>query len=199
MRPVRIEPFSGSGKSKLMEVPAARTAGWRGDVGRSSSSRRSGCWPLSKWASWWLAEVLGRPIRPWPWRSRWHARSPCVSSAPAATRPTSRGIRSKRLYATARSTWSSIRVGMSLSRPIEYAWGIVAVGACTAVCQLMFPTFQVADLIMVYLLGVVTVSTRFSLYPSIFTAWPLSVVRLLFSPASFQLYRLHPNTSSPSS
>src|SRR5882757_10796765 len=59
---------------------------------------------------------------------------------------------------------------MSLSRPIEYAWGIVAVGACTAVCQLMFPTFQVADLIMVYLLGVVTVSTRFSLYPSIFTA-----------------------------
>ena len=59
---------------------------------------------------------------------------------------------------------------MSPSRPVEYAWGIAAVAACTAVCQLMFPHFQLADLIMVYLLGVVTVSTRFGLYPSIFTA-----------------------------
>src|SRR5258708_30606458 len=34
----------------------------------------------------------------------------------------------------------------------------------------MDPHFELADLIMVYLLGVVTISTRFSLYPSIFTA-----------------------------
>jgi two-component system sensor histidine kinase KdpD len=34
----------------------------------------------------------------------------------------------------------------------------------------MYPHFQLADLIMVYLVGVVTVSTRFGLYPSIFTA-----------------------------
>ena len=59
---------------------------------------------------------------------------------------------------------------MSKARPIEYAWGTVAVAACTAVCHLMDPHFQLADLIMVYLVGVVTVSTRFGLYPSIFTA-----------------------------
>jgi two-component system sensor histidine kinase KdpD len=52
----------------------------------------------------------------------------------------------------------------------EFAWAVVVVGLATAVCQLMSGRFELADLSMVYLLGVVVASTRFSLYPSIFTA-----------------------------
>jgi two-component system sensor histidine kinase KdpD len=61
-------------------------------------------------------------------------------------------------------------VGMLRGRPREYFWGLIAVGLCTAASELMSPYFQLADLIMVYLLGVVMVSTRFTLYPSMFTA-----------------------------
>src|SRR5438874_3277212 len=52
----------------------------------------------------------------------------------------------------------------------EFVWGFVVACLATAVCNAMSETFEIADLIMVYLLGVVVVSTRFSLYPSIFTA-----------------------------
>jgi len=76
---------------------------------------------------------------------------------------------------------------MSLARLVEYAWGTFAVAACTVVCHAMFPHFQLADLIMVYLLGVVTVSTRFGLSPSIFTA----VVSVL----SFDFFFLPPRYS----
>jgi two-component system sensor histidine kinase KdpD len=51
----------------------------------------------------------------------------------------------------------------------------------------MYPHFQLADLIMVYLLGVVTVSTRFGLSPSIFTA--------IASVLSFDFFFLPPQFS----
>src|SRR5678816_2775913 len=54
--------------------------------------------------------------------------------------------------------------------PGEFARGAAVAALATAVCQAMAGRFELADLIMVYLLGVVVVSTRFSLYPSIFTA-----------------------------
>src|SRR4051812_14680825 len=54
--------------------------------------------------------------------------------------------------------------------PAEFAWALVVVGLATAICRLMSARFELADLSMVYLLGVVVASTRFSLYPSIFTA-----------------------------
>jgi K+-sensing histidine kinase KdpD len=61
----------------------------------------------------------------------------------------------------------------------EFVWGFVVACLATAVCNAMSETFEIADLIMVYLLGVVVVSTRFSLYPSIFTA-VVSVLALDF-------------------
>jgi two-component system, OmpR family, sensor histidine kinase KdpD len=54
--------------------------------------------------------------------------------------------------------------------PGEFAWGAAVAALATAVSHAMSARFELADLIMVYLLGVVVVSTRFSLYPSIFTA-----------------------------
>ena len=54
--------------------------------------------------------------------------------------------------------------------PAEFAWGALVAAVATAICETMSARFELADLIMVYLLGVVVVSTRFSLYPSIFTA-----------------------------
>jgi len=54
--------------------------------------------------------------------------------------------------------------------PGEFARGAAVAALATAVCYAMSGRFELADLIMVYLLGVVVVSTRFSLYPSIFTA-----------------------------
>jgi len=52
----------------------------------------------------------------------------------------------------------------------EFFWGAVVAGLATGVCQAMSTWFELADLIMVYLLGVVVASIRFGIYPSIFTA-----------------------------
>ncbi len=52
----------------------------------------------------------------------------------------------------------------------RYAWGAVTVAACTAVAGLMFPYFALANLIMVYLVGVVMVANRWGRGPSILAA-----------------------------
>ena len=49
----------------------------------------------------------------------------------------------------------------------EYALACGIVGACTAIAWLMFPFFDLSNIIMVYLLGVVAVATRYSRGPSI--------------------------------
>jgi two-component system sensor histidine kinase KdpD len=54
--------------------------------------------------------------------------------------------------------------------PVEFAWGAIVATLATLVSGAMSDRFELADLVMVYLLGVVVASTRFSLYPSVFTA-----------------------------
>ncbi|MCL4801941.1 MAG: sensor histidine kinase KdpD [Burkholderiales bacterium] len=49
-----------------------------------------------------------------------------------------------------------------------YAWGAVTVAACTGLAALMDPYFELANLIMVYLLGVLVVAMRFGRGPSVF-------------------------------
>jgi len=77
--------------------------------------------------------------------------------------------------------------GGSHVRPSELVWGGLVVAAATAVCQAMSQRFELADLVMVYLLGVVIASTRFSLYPSILTA--------LLSVLAFDFFFIPPKLS----
>jgi len=56
------------------------------------------------------------------------------------------------------------------SRPSSYGNAGLAVGACTAISSFMFPYFSVANLIMLYLLGVVIVATQWGRGPSIFAS-----------------------------
>jgi two-component system sensor histidine kinase KdpD len=51
-----------------------------------------------------------------------------------------------------------------------YAWGAATIGACTALAGAMFPFFELANLIMVYLVGVVLVAARWGRGPSILAA-----------------------------
>ncbi len=48
-----------------------------------------------------------------------------------------------------------------------YGWGVLAVVICTALTALMFPYFDEANIIMVYLLGIVVVAIRLGRGPSI--------------------------------
>jgi two-component system, OmpR family, sensor histidine kinase KdpD len=48
-----------------------------------------------------------------------------------------------------------------------YAWGVVVVAACTAIAAIMEPYLGLANLIMVYLLGVLVVAMRFGRGPSV--------------------------------
>ncbi|WP_437976983.1 sensor histidine kinase KdpD [Sorangium sp. So ce295] len=52
-------------------------------------------------------------------------------------------------------------------RPLAYAWGACAAVICTLVSWLMHPFSDLANLIMVYLLGVVFVASRFGAGPSV--------------------------------
>jgi len=56
-----------------------------------------------------------------------------------------------------------------------YAWAIAATAICTAIAWFMFDHFELANLIMVYLLGVVVVAARYGRGPSVLSSF-LSVV-----------------------
>lgn len=60
-----------------------------------------------------------------------------------------------------------------------YGWGLLAVSICTALAWLMFPLFDLANLTMVYLLGIVVIATRGGRGPSILASI-LSVAALNF-------------------
>src|SRR5262249_35249081 len=79
------------------------------------------------------------------------------------------------------------RLPKSSGSASEYAWGVLVIAGCTGACEVMFPVFGLADLAMVYLLGVVVASTRLSLYPSVFTA--------ILSGLSFEFLFLPPRLS----
>src|SRR5439155_3461661 len=58
----------------------------------------------------------------------------------------------------------------STARLHGYLLGIVATVASGAVCQLGLGYFQLADIVMIHLVAVVIISTRFGVGPSLFTA-----------------------------
>jgi two-component system sensor histidine kinase KdpD len=55
-------------------------------------------------------------------------------------------------------------------RKREWLWSALTVAVCTGVASLMLPYFEQLDIAMVYLLGVVFTASRFSKWPSLFTA-----------------------------
>ncbi len=65
-----------------------------------------------------------------------------------------------------------------------WAWAAIVVAAATAVAWLMFPRFELSNLIMVYLLGVVAVASRFGAGPSTFAC--------LLSVATFDFFFVPP-------
>ncbi len=65
---------------------------------------------------------------------------------------------------------SSLRSAPKGGRLVQLGWAFVVPALATAVCYAMYERFALADLVMVYLLGVVLVATRSSLSPSILTA-----------------------------
>jgi len=68
----------------------------------------------------------------------------------------------------------------------RYAWGAATVVACTAIAGLMFPYFALANLIIVYLVGVVMVANRWGRGPSILSAvLSVALFDFLFVPPYF--------------
>src|SRR5262245_44968547 len=63
---------------------------------------------------------------------------------------------------------SAARTSFELLR--GYLFGIVATAASGAICQLALGYLQLADVIMIHLMAVVVISTRFGMGPSLFTA-----------------------------
>jgi len=53
---------------------------------------------------------------------------------------------------------------------IRYGLGVATAGACTAVAGAMFTRFELSDLILVHILGVVLVATRWGRGPSVAAA-----------------------------
>jgi two-component system, OmpR family, sensor histidine kinase KdpD len=51
-----------------------------------------------------------------------------------------------------------------------YVWGLLAASLCLAICGILSPYLRLSELVMISLLGVVAVSTRFGIGPSLFTA-----------------------------
>jgi two-component system sensor histidine kinase KdpD len=53
-------------------------------------------------------------------------------------------------------------------RKREFAWSVLIVAACTGLAQIMSPYFERLDVAMIYLLGVVLISSRTSKWPAFF-------------------------------
>jgi len=51
-----------------------------------------------------------------------------------------------------------------------YAWAVLITAACTLIAALMFPYFELANLVMIYLLGVTVAGLRLGRGPSVLTA-----------------------------
>jgi two-component system, OmpR family, sensor histidine kinase KdpD len=70
----------------------------------------------------------------------------------------------------------------------RYAWGLVTTTVCTAVAFIMYPRFELSNLVMVYLLGVTVAGLRFGRIPALLTA-ALNVMAFdfFFVPPRFSL------------
>jgi len=70
----------------------------------------------------------------------------------------------------------------------RYGWALVTTGVCTAISFAMYPYFELANLAMVYLLGVVVAGLRFGRGPSALTAVANVIVfDFCFVPPRFSL------------
>jgi len=65
------------------------------------------------------------------------------------------------------------------NRYLDYVWVTIVIGFCTLVAEIMVGKFELANIVMVYLLGVIFVATRFGRRPSIMASI-LSVAALDF-------------------
>ena len=82
----------------------------------------------------------------------------------------------------------------SMPAPIRwerYVWALAISAACTAVAFAMFPYFELANIVMVYLLGVVDRGLRFGRVPSVLTAVAeRALLRLLLRAAAVHVRRV---------
>jgi two-component system sensor histidine kinase KdpD len=81
---------------------------------------------------------------------------------------------------------SRLYLGLAAEKPrplfnwrIGHLWAVMATAICTGIAWLMFDHFDLANLIMVYLLGVVVVAARYGRSPSVLSSF-LSVVSFDF-------------------
>jgi two-component system sensor histidine kinase KdpD len=81
---------------------------------------------------------------------------------------------------------SRLYLGLAAEKPhplfnwrIGHLWAVVATAICTGIAWLMFDHFDLANLIMVYLLGVVVVAARYGRSPSVLSSF-LGVVSFDF-------------------
>ena len=81
---------------------------------------------------------------------------------------------------------SRLYLGLAAEKPrplinlrMGHLWAVVATAACTGIAWLMFDHFDLANLIMVYLLGVIVVAARYGRGPSVLSSI-LSVVSFDF-------------------
>jgi two-component system sensor histidine kinase KdpD len=70
-------------------------------------------------------------------------------------------------------------------RPSEWVWSVSTVAAATGISAIMFPHFELLDLVMVYLLGVVVVAIRTSRWPA--------VLATFLSTAAFDFFFVPPH------
>lgn len=67
---------------------------------------------------------------------------------------------------------------------VAYVWAIAVIGVCTLLTRFMFGYFELSDLIMIYLLGVMLVAMRFGRGPSVLAS--------VLSVALFNFFYTHP-------
>jgi two-component system sensor histidine kinase KdpD len=69
-------------------------------------------------------------------------------------------------------------------RKREFAWSILTVAGCTGIARIMVPYFERLDVAMIYLLGVVLISSRTSKWPALFAT--------IMSVAAFDFFFIPP-------
>ncbi len=69
-------------------------------------------------------------------------------------------------------------------RKREWLWSVLTVAACTGIAGLMISYFELVDLVMVYLLGIVIIANRTSIWPTMFAT--------LLSIAAFDFFFVPP-------
>jgi two-component system sensor histidine kinase KdpD len=73
-------------------------------------------------------------------------------------------------------------------RKREWVWSVLTVAACTGIAALMLPYFELVDLVMIYLLGIVIIANRATMWPALFAALlSIAVFDFFFVPPPYTL------------